>query len=76
MKTLTLTLVGRRFDISLENDFAIYVREELEKCEINFEEDNEHKHFLKAYLHALKQNYENEKRIQALLLEISPSLSK
>ncbi|RUM75322.1 MAG: hypothetical protein DSZ11_02480 [Sulfurovum sp.] len=75
MKTLTLSFAGRKFDIELENDFALYVREELEKCNFSFDKDNEHTHFLRAYLKALKQNYENEKRIEALLLEISASTS-
>jgi len=75
MKTLTLSFGGRRFDIELENDFALYVKEEWEDCNFSFDRDNEHAKILQAYLSSLKQNYENEKRIEALLLEISTSLS-
>ena len=74
MKTLTLSFGSRRFDIELENDFASYVREAWEECKISVDSDNEHTNILNAYLHSLKQNYENEKRIEALLLEISGSL--
>ena len=74
MKMLTLSFGGRKFDMELENDFASYVREEWEACDFSFDKDNEHAHFLRGYLKALKQNYENEKRIEALLLEISASL--
>ena len=76
MKTLTLGFGGRRFDIELENDFASYVIERWEACGLTIERDNTHVHMLKAYLQSLKQNYENEKRIEALLLEISASSSK
>ena len=76
MKTLTLGFGGRRFDIELENDFASYVRERWETCGLTIENDNAHPKILQAYLHSLKQNYENEKRIEALLLEISAFRSK
>ena len=75
MKTLTLNFGGRRFDIELENGFASYVKEEWERCNLVSDRDNQHTHILKAYLNSLKQNYENEKKIEALLLEISASLS-
>jgi len=75
MKTLALSFGGRRFDIELENDFASYVKDKWIECELSFDKDNGHTHILKAYLNALKQNYENEKRIEALLLEISASLT-
>ncbi len=76
MKMLTLGFGGRRFDMELENDFASYVKEKWKTCGLTLEKDNGHAYMLKAYLQSLKQNYENEKRIEALLLEISAFRSK
>ena len=70
MKKVAFSLGGRRFEIELESEFALYVEDNLTQNGIARDRDNELTKLLRAYLKALKQNYDNEKQIETLLVEI------
>lgn len=53
-KKITLTVNGSRFDIDLEDDFALYIEKDLEES-FNVHGNNEIKTLLQAYV---KKNYE------------------
>ena len=70
MKKVAFSLGGRRFEIELESEFALYVEDDLTLNGIATDRDNELTKLLRAYLKALKQNYDNEKQIETLLVDI------
>jgi len=67
MKKVIFTIEGRRFEIELEESFAIHVEENLKEQEIAQDRNNEASQFIKAYLNVLKENYEAGKQIKILL---------
>ena len=67
MKKVVFTLEGKRFEIELENDFGDYVTENLMESEISFNRNNEAFKLIKAYLKAMKHNYETEEYIKILI---------
>ena len=70
MKKVAFSLGGRRFEMELESEFALYVEDDLTLNGIATDRDNELTKLLRAYLKALKQNYDNEKQIETLLVDI------
>jgi len=70
MKKVAFSLGGRRFEMELESEFALYVEDDLKLNGIATDRDNELTKLLRAYLKALKQNYDNEKQIETLLVDI------
>ncbi len=68
---MAFSVGGKRFEMELDNEFAAYVHEEFVKSEIAFDRDNESFKLLKAYMTALKRNYDDEKQVEALLMQIS-----
>ena len=67
MKKVIFTLEGKRFEIELKNDFAEYIIESLSENEISTNRNNEASKLIKAYLKAMKHNYETEKQIKILI---------
>jgi len=67
MKKVIFTIEGRRFEIELENEFALYVEANLKENEIAQDRNNEAAKFIKAYLHILKENHDATKQIKILL---------
>jgi predicted DNA-binding transcriptional regulator YafY len=71
MKKISFTINGRRFEVELDNDFALYVLDRLSQSKIVDNRDNDVPKLLNAYLKALKENYDNQKQIEELLVDIS-----
>ena len=71
MKKVTFPINGRRFEVELDNDFAFYVIDKLAQSKIDDDKDNDVPKLLNAYLKVVKENYDNEKQIERLLVEIS-----
>jgi len=71
MKKVSFPINGRRFEVELDNDFALYVKEKLAQSKIADDRNNDVPKLLNAYLKALKENYNNQKQIEELLVEIS-----
>ena len=62
MKTVGLTISGKRYNIKLEDAFADFVNKDLTEAGVNLHTDNTPDKLLKAYLRLAKQatSYENE----------------
>lgn len=71
MKKVTFSIGGKGFDIELENEFAEYARQELQKNGIAFDRNNDIIKLLNAYFSTLKKNYDTDKKIESMLLQIS-----
>ena len=71
MKKVSFTINGRRFEVELDSDFAFYVKDKLSQSEIVNDRDNDVPKLLNAYLKALKENYDNQRQIEELLVDIS-----
>ena len=71
MKKVSFPINGRRFEVELDSDFALYVKDKLTQSKIVEDRDNNIPKLLNAYLKALKENYENQKQIEKLLVDIS-----
>jgi len=71
MKKITFIINGRRFEVELDSDFALYVTKKLSESKIDNDRNNDIPKFLNAYLQALKENYDNRKQTEELLVEIS-----
>ena len=71
MKKVEFSINGKKYQVELENGFAKFVTEQLIKSNIDSSKNNNVPKLLNAYLQALKANYDNEKRIKELLVEIS-----
>ena len=71
MKKVNFTINGRRFEVELEHDFALFVRDRLAESDIVSDRNNDTPKLLNAYLKALKENYDTEKQIEKLLVDIS-----
>jgi hypothetical protein len=69
-KKIGLYIAGRRFDVDLDNEFAIFLESEMEK-DFNIEGNNELKSVMQAYV---RKNYElflQEKKHKELLQNIT-----
>jgi hypothetical protein len=71
MKKVCFAINGRRFEVELNDNFALYVLDKLSQSKIVDNRDNDVPKILNAYLKALKENYDNEKQIEKLLVDIS-----
>lgn len=71
MKKVEFSINGKKYEVELENDFALFVIENLDKHNIDSEKNTTIPKLLNAYLQALKENYDNKKKIEELLVEIS-----
>jgi len=71
MKKVSFAVNGRRFEVELDSNFALYVLDKLSQSRISNDRDNDVPKLLNAYLKALKENYDNQKQIEKLLVDIS-----
>ncbi len=70
MKKVSFPINGRRFEVELDRDFAFYVLDRLSQSKIVEDRDNDVSKLINAYLKALKENYDNQKQIEELLVDI------
>jgi len=69
MKKISLNINGRNYDIDLEDAFASFLQERIEK-DFNFSANNDHKKLLAAYVSINHELFEMENNIQKLLLGV------
>lgn len=69
MKKVTLTFNGSRFDIDLEDNFALFLEKQMTK-DFNVEGNNDLKILLQAYVSSNYRIYEQEKEIEKILNQI------
>jgi hypothetical protein len=70
MKKVNFYVNGRRYEVKLEEDFALFVEDKLSKSNITPDKNSDVPKILNGYLQALKANYDNEKKIKELLEKI------
>jgi hypothetical protein len=71
MKKVAFSIEGKRLEVSLEEEFANYLEEDLILNSISFDHDNRASELLRLYLKALKQNFDNQKQIEELISHIT-----
>jgi len=69
MKKVVFSIVGRRFDVELEDAFAQYIQQDLFDNNIVKDRDNEPSKFLQLYLKAMKRNFDNEEQIRTFMVK-------
>lgn len=74
MKQVGLTISGKRYNMSLEDDFADFVSNDLQEAGVELHKDNKADALLKAYLRLAKQATSYEHEIE-LLIETMEGLS-
>jgi hypothetical protein len=70
MKKVKFPINGKKYEVDLENDFAIFVMEQLSNSNISSEKNNDSVKLLNAYLKALKENYDIQKGLKQFLMDI------
>jgi len=70
MKKVKFPINGKKYEVDLENDFAIFVMEQLSSSNISSEKNNDSVKLLNAYLKALKENYDIQKGLEQFLVDI------
>lgn len=65
-KKIGLYIGGRRFDVDIENDFAIFLEKNMAK-DFNIEGNNDIKTLLQAYVRKNHELYAQEKKTQDIL---------
>jgi len=71
VKKVSFSISGKRYEVELENNFAMFVMEKLKESNISADKDNDIPKLLNVYLQALKQNYDTQKQIEELLIKTS-----
>jgi len=69
-KKVIFSIAGKRYEVDLDSDFAMFVIETQNKHNLTPDRDSNIPKLLNVYLHALKENYETQKEIEKLLLEL------
>ena len=69
MQKVSFSINGKRYEVELENDFAIFVMEKLRESSILSDRDNDVPKLLNVYLKSLKENFDTEKEIEELLIK-------
>ena len=67
MKKLNLSVSGNRYEVTLEEDFADFVVQDLEESGIVFGRDNNPSNLLKAYLKIAKKSNSYEDELELLI---------
>jgi len=70
MKKVIFTIEGRRFEIELENSFALHVEKTLKEQGIELDRNNEATKLIKAFLTVLKENHEAMEQLKIILNKI------
>ncbi len=71
MKKVAFSIEGRRFEVELEDGFADYLEEDLLQNQIVLDRNNGVSLLLRAYLKALKQDYDSQNQIEEMISHIS-----
>jgi len=71
VKKVEFSINSKKYQVELEDEFALFVIENLSKHNIDSTKNTTVPQLLNAYLQALKENYDNKKKIEELLVEIS-----
>jgi len=67
LKKLNLSVSGNRYEVTLEEDFADFVVQDLEESGIVFGRDNNPSNLLKAYLKIAKKSNSYEDELELLI---------
>ncbi|MEY3090854.1 MAG: hypothetical protein RL113_1170 [Pseudomonadota bacterium] len=67
MKSVGLTVCGKRYEIQLEDGFADFVNRDLEEAGVFLNQDNKPDKLLKAYLRLAKHANAYEHEIEMLI---------
>jgi hypothetical protein len=67
MKKVSLSLLGKRYEVNLEDDFAEYVINDMESSGLSLQKDNNPSILLKAYLKQAHKNRSYEDEIELLI---------
>jgi len=70
MKKVKFPINGKKYEVELDNDFAIFVKEHLSNNNISEEKNNDSIKLLNAYLTVLKENYDIQKGLEQFLVDI------
>ncbi len=71
MKKVAFSIEGRRFEVELEDGFADYLEEDLVQNKFVEDRNNGISLLLRAYLKALKQDYDSQNQIKEMISHIS-----
>jgi len=75
MKAVALTIMGTRYEVKLDDEFADFVMRDLQESGVSLQTDNKPDKLLKAYLKLAKQSASYESEIE-MLIETLDSLWK
>ena len=70
MQKVSFSINGKRYEVELENDFAMFVVEKLRESGVSSDRDNNIPKLLNIYLQALKENFDTKREIEELLIKI------
>ncbi|MCK4442385.1 MAG: hypothetical protein KAU90_10290 [Sulfurovaceae bacterium] len=70
MKKIKFPINGRKYEVELDNDFAIFVKEHLSKNNLSEEKNNDSVKLLNAYLSALKEKYDIQNELEQFIKDI------
>lgn len=70
MRSIAITICGNRYEISLDEELALFVEEDLAIADIHLDQDNKADKLLQAYLKMAKQTSEYNTRVTNLLQKI------
>ena len=65
-KKIGLNIGGRRFDVDVEDDFAVFLEKNMAK-DFNIDGNNDLKILLQAYVRKNHEIYEQEQKIETIL---------
>ncbi len=68
-KKIGLHIGGRRFDVDVEDEFAVFIKEQMSK-DFNIDGNNDLKLLLQAYVRKNHELFTQEKEIKRLLGEM------
>ena len=68
-KKIGLHIGGRRFDVDVEDEFAIFLQQQMSK-EFKLEGNNDVKTLLQAYVRKNHELFVQERRMQSLLSDL------
>ncbi len=69
MQKVSFSINGKRYEVELEDDFAMFVMEKLRENGISSDRDNNVPKLLNVYLKSLKENFDTAKEIEELLIK-------
>jgi hypothetical protein len=73
-KKIGLHIGGRRFDVDVENDFAIFLEHQMAK-DFNIEGNNDLKNLLQAYVRKNYELYINEQKVKDITKKLNATIT-